>query len=225
MKRLKRALCVLSILAALASPAAIHATNYKVIVVSGQSNSGDWSYWGEGPFPDAVKTWINDPSCDALILWFLANEANTGAQARAGTFTISSAGQPSQNITVIQPGTDPFLAAMPNRFVLKATPNTNGTTRTAHVTVTSGSAPPVIVPITQNAAGRFLAFDPITWRLGSGANHTTTVLVDADSVNSTGSSRQAEVVLTSTSGATVTNIVTQPSAGTSASVLEVLRHE
>ena len=234
-------------------------------------------------------------------IWLLANEANAGAPPREGTVTITSPGLPSQNITVIQPGTAPFLAAMPsavvinrgdaatfhvssnqaswdgasdqewltvskaampNRFVLKATPNDTGAKRMANITVTSGTATPVVVPVTQNAAGKFLAFDPSPSTIGSGANQSTTVLVDADedwsvtsvsapwltataslpvtngltepllreqtpgllpatekklrrlllsttSANTTGASRQAKILLTTASGATLSATVTQ----------------
>ncbi|MCX6971145.1 MAG: BACON domain-containing carbohydrate-binding protein [Verrucomicrobia bacterium] len=236
-------------------------------------------------------------------IWLLANQANPDAQPREGTVTLTAAGLPSQNITVIQPGTAPFLAANPsavvvNRgdaatfhiasnqaswdgnsdqswltvskaatpklFILKATPNTTGVKRMANVTITSGTAAPIVVPVTQNAAGKFLAFNHGPGTLGAGANQSATVLVDADedwsvtsvsapwlaasaglpvanamtgpllrehtpglapaterrlrrlhlsaaSANDTGAGRQAEVVLTSTSGATINATVTQSS--------------
>lgn len=236
-------------------------------------------------------------------IWLLANQANPDAQPREGTVTLSAAGLPSQNITIIQPGTAPFLAANPpavmlNRgdaatfhiasnqeswdgvsdqswltvskahtpklFILKATPNTTGVKRTANVTITSGTATPIVVPVTQNAVGKFLAFDPGPGTLGAGANQSATVLIDADedwtvtsvsapwldasaglpvnnamtgpllrehtpglapaterrmrrlllsaaSANDTGAGRQAEVVLTSSSGETINAAVTQSS--------------
>ena len=53
---------------ALALVSRLQAADHKMIVIAGQSNSGDWSYWGMGPFPAGVQEWIKSPACDALIL-------------------------------------------------------------------------------------------------------------------------------------------------------------
>lgn len=255
--------------------------------------------------------WLNVNAAEQLTMngtgngrvWLLSNQENPDAQPREGSVTLAADGLPSQNITVIQPGTAPFLAAIPaavtlnrgdaaafhiasnqepwdatsdqawltvskahtpKRFMLKAEPNATGEKRTANVTITSGTATPIVLPVTQNAVGKFLALDPGSGILGAGANQSTTLLVDADedwtvtsvsapwlsasvglpvdnamtgpllrehtpalapaterrlqrlllsvaSANDTGKARQAEVVLTSSSGATIHATVTQSS--------------
>jgi hypothetical protein len=236
-------------------------------------------------------------------VWFHTTEANPAAQPRQATVTLTADKLPPQTITVIQPGSAPFLEAMPknviinrgdaatfvvasnqaswsaasdqpwltvakahmpNRLILKAEPINDGGRRMAHVTVTAGNATPVVVSVTQQPRGMFINVDPGVIEIGGGAGQEATVCVDADQAwtvtsvsapwlaaavgtpvtnamaepllrehtpallpaterkltrlllrvkdgNKTGADRQAQVVLTSTGGATATAIVVQTS--------------
>ncbi len=192
---------------------------YQLDFVDIRTNT-DWTAMTSDSWLRLLKssTQTQSGSGDGRI-YFLTTGANTTASSRQATVTVTATGLPAQTITVVQPGTDPFLAAMPpavtlnrgdagvfhvassqpswsaasdqswlavtqatetHRYMLSATPNTAGASRTANVTITSPPAAPVVVAVTQQAAGKLFQTSPSAAAVGYSAAQGTCVLVDSD---------------------------------------------